>query len=180
MDKLEEKLPAEKLAALEQVRIKAMEGGKRLLGDIANNPNLASSTKQYLQNVEQRIENQTEIIKQYRDEKKVILDKIKTGDESAKEDLKKLNEERKADIKVNVEKYKEVKSDLKEKAVEGDQAAKTKLKIMNKVENKVQNVIKDTVLPPKPAVKAKIQVKEQLDRPTVATPSQVTSTSNWL
>jgi len=154
MDKLEEKLPEDKLEALQKMRVKAIENSKRLVNAL-DKQKISTSTRAHLQAVKTRVEGHLQNVKNYQVKKKVLLEKAKSGDETAKDDLKDLNNARKEKLKINIERYKDVKSDLRKKVQDGSEAAKKKLQIMNKVENKVQQVKPNQLKPAvvKPAVK---------------------------
>jgi hypothetical protein len=140
MDKLEQKLPEDKLEALRKLRVKGLENGKRLVNAI-NNSNISSSTKRHLMQVKGRVENHLKDVKDFQVKKKVLLEKAKSGDSTAKEELKKLQDNRHENLKQAVEKRKEVKSDLRTKAADGNTQAQNKLKVMNKVDNTIKKVM---------------------------------------
>lgn len=144
LDRLEDKIPADKLEALQKLRVSSIENSQRLIKAI-NNVNISTSTREHLQAVKARIDNHLQTVREYQTKKQELLQKAKSGDESAKAEIQKLNEARKTEIKANVEKYKEARTELKERADAGSQAAKEKLKVLNKA--------RPTLPAPKPLVR---------------------------
>ncbi|MFA4830928.1 MAG: DUF5667 domain-containing protein [Patescibacteria group bacterium] len=146
MDKLEEKLPEEKLEKFRELREKGLEGSRRLLNAIANE-NLPEKARERLQDVKDRIEEHAQEVKEFNEEKRELLKSAAEGDESAREDLKQLRDERLEAVKERVEQRKEIleqrqekKAVLREEAEAGDTAAAVKLRRMNVVDQTVQAV----------------------------------------
>ena len=81
MDKLEQKLPEDKLEALQKLRVKALENGRRLMNAI-NNQNISSSTKTHLMQIKNRVEDHLKDVKEFQSERKILLDKAKDGTKS--------------------------------------------------------------------------------------------------
>lgn len=143
-DRIELNLPEDKLEKWDELREKAEEKGQNFVNALQKG-NVPEQVREHLENVKQRVENHLETVKQYRDEKKELLEAVKSGDENAKEGLEVLHEERKQELEQNREQYKEkmevrkeVKDDLRESAMEGDEQAKKQLKVMNNAENIAQ------------------------------------------
>lgn len=99
--KFEEKLTPDQLEKLKTVRTEAEDKSKALINALQN-VNLPEDVRTHLEDVKAKIEEQREQVKEFRDEQKVLLDRIKSGDESAKEELKTLRDDRKEEIKTNV------------------------------------------------------------------------------
>lgn len=152
MDKLEEKLPAEKVEKFRELREDALNGGRRLLNAI-NNEKVPENVREKLQAVKTRIEEHATEVKEFREEKKDLLEKAKTGDEQAKTDLKELQAERQETIKNRLESYKEKRVELKEQAENGVRPAEKKLE---KIENR-QEIRKEI----KSEIKEKMQEVRQ-------------------
>ncbi|OGH88212.1 MAG: hypothetical protein A3J93_00530 [Candidatus Magasanikbacteria bacterium RIFOXYC2_FULL_42_28] len=138
MERLEEKLP-EAREKLDELREKGLEAGGRLLNAI-NNENLPPEVKEHLEAVKIRVEATAESVKQFRLERKEILDGVKDGDEATKEaarqELEKLQAERKTEMEGIRVDFKDSREDLKEAVKVGEVATGTARKILQ-VEKKV-------------------------------------------
>lgn len=170
LDKIEEKLPADKLEAIQKLRVKSIENGQRLINAISNT-NIPTSTREHLQAVKNRVEDHLKDVREFQKQKQDLKEKIKSGDTTASATLQKLNQARKAEVKANLEKYKQI---LPVPPVRPNQ--QTTPAANKPVINKP--VIKSVAPAVSPAVKAKIQVKKLLNKPaTVGTSTQLQMTS---
>lgn len=133
MDKLETKLPAESADIFSNLREEKSEASKRLLNAIANE-NISAETKEHLEEVKDRIEDHAEEVAEYNAERKALQEKLQSGDETAKEDLAELKEERQTQIQVRNDSVEEIKTDLEQQAAKGNAAAQKKLDIINKIQ----------------------------------------------
>jgi len=104
MDRIEEKLPEDELDNIRQLRVEGLDTNKRLVNALANE-NIPEGVKAHLQNVKNRIETQDTEIKQFRLEKKELLDKKKAGNEAAAGQLKQLQKQRLDGVKNRVHSY---------------------------------------------------------------------------
>lgn len=168
LDKIEEKLPVDRVEALQKLRVKSIANGQRLIQAISNT-NISTSTRAHLQAVKDRIEDHQEAVKNYQSQKKDLLDKIKSGDTTASTTLQKLNQARQAEIKANLEKSKQI---LPVQPVRPNKPATPAAS---------KPIIKSVAPIVSPTVKAKIQVQKLLNKPArvgTSTEFQVTSTGN--
>ncbi|MFA6427194.1 MAG: hypothetical protein WCW16_01955 [Candidatus Magasanikbacteria bacterium] len=123
-EKFEGKLTDEQMNKLRELREKGLKDGQRFLNAI-NNEKIPEQVREHLQQVQNRVEEHTQGVKQFQEQKKELLDAAKNGDEQAKEKLDQLWQERK-------QKMEEVRSDFKEKA---DSNTSTR-KIIQKIEER--------------------------------------------
>lgn len=141
MDRLEEKLPEDKLEKIREHRAKALEQGERLLNAI-NNENAPDKVRQHLQNVKIRIETRSAEVKEFRVKAAELKAKAEAGDVNAKTELKNLREERKENVQERQENRKDAfeqkKSNRQDKAEAGDARAAKKLETLNNIQDKAQ------------------------------------------
>lgn len=143
LQKLEEKLP-EAQEKLDELRAQGLEVGERLLNAI-NNENLPPAVKERLEAVKIRIASTTEAVKQFRDDRKEIFDKVQSGEldkDAAKEQLKNLQEERKTEMEGIRADFKTSREDLKEAVEVGEVATGTVRKILQ-LEKKVLKKVEE-------------------------------------
>jgi len=95
LDKIEGKLPADKLDKVRQLRESGLEDSKRLLNAI-NNENVPENIRQHLIDTKNRIEEHLQEVKDFRNEKEELSKQAQKGDPQAREVLEELGEERKA------------------------------------------------------------------------------------
>ena len=131
MDRLEEKLPEDRLEKIREVREKALNRGERLLNAI-NNENVPERVREHLQNVKTRIEEHAEEVKAFREERKELQQQARGGDEDAKAKLGELKEERKEAITERRESYKEKKVQLREDRADVKPKPINKAKVIQK------------------------------------------------
>lgn len=91
--KLEARLAPENLEKLQEMRQAGLENSQRLLNAI-NNENISEEVRNHLEEVKQRIDDHLLEVKTFLTEKKELLQKVQSGDESAKAELEQLREER--------------------------------------------------------------------------------------
>lgn len=133
LDEIEKDLSQGDMTAIGDLREKGAGVGSRLLNAIANE-NISAETKAHLEEVKARIEAHAAEVKAYDTEKKALQAKLQLGDVSAKADLEALKEARQTQIQLRTEGVGEIKTKLEEKANAGDEAAKRKLDIINKIQ----------------------------------------------
>ncbi len=111
--KLEEKLNPEQVEKLKQLHSQAEEKSKALLNALENE-NLPEEIREHLEGVKAKMEENKKEAEEFRGAQQELIDRIKSGDEAAKEELQTLREDRAAEIKVNVEERVEKREQLKE------------------------------------------------------------------
>ncbi len=119
--KLEKKLTPEQLERVENMRLQAEQKRQELLNSLENST-IPEEVREHLKEVKARIEDHVEEVQEFRNEQKVLLDRIKSGDDSAKEELQTLREDRRTEIKINIEERKEGREELKQKIKEREKA----------------------------------------------------------
>lgn len=133
LDKLEEKLPEEKLEKLREMRENGLKKSQRFLNAIENDK-IPEEVKEHLKKVKSRVENHVQEVKEFNQKKRELLRNAKDGDESAKEELEALRENRQEEVQNRVQERREVKETLREAVESGDEQALQKLKRMNVTE----------------------------------------------
>jgi len=148
-DRMEQKLPEEALVRMQELRQRAGEKNARLLNAI-NNEHVPEAVREHLQEVKDRIEAHAEEVKTFREETKMLREAVKEGDETAREVLKAVQDDRREEIKVREEERKTMmetrrgeKEALREAAKDGDEDAISELKKMNIVDRAVQEKASD-------------------------------------
>ncbi|NQU84103.1 MAG: hypothetical protein HQ536_05335, partial [Parcubacteria group bacterium] len=153
LDKIEAKIPQEKLEKFRELREKVTDRSKRLVNVITNNKNISSSTLKHLRVIKNRVEEKHKELVNFQVKKRELLLKTKSGDDTAKDQLKKLQDTRKEVIKTNVERYKNLKANVKDKLQKSQIVRPAVKKTLQKVDSKIKNIVKPGVKPGKPAVK---------------------------
>jgi len=134
LDKIEDKIPEEKLEQFQQRREIIIQKNQRLLNAI-NNENISEEVREHLQKVKDRIEAHAVDLREHKEE---VRELRASGD---KEGLKELRKERKEGIQDKREENKELiqekRIELKSKAENGDEEAQKRLRILNNNQQKV-------------------------------------------
>jgi len=159
LDRIEAKIPEEKMAKWNEMRAKIEEKGKGILKAMENE-NLPEKVKEHLQNVKTRIEEHAAEVKEFQAQKKTLLEAVKNGDEGAKEQLQQLQETRKQTLEQNREEFKAKVIGLKESAQAGDVQAQKQLKMI-KVEQKIKGAVIENRLEDKDQKLEKVETKLQ-------------------
>ena len=153
LNKIEEKVPADKLAQWEQMRDKMTEKGRGLLRAVENE-NMPEAVKAHLEAVKNKIDEQSQVAREFRAEKKDLLEKAKNGDEAAREEIKKLEELKKAkmeEVKQNFEaKKEEFKAGMQEKLKEGENQVRPLLKKIEDLKDRAEERLRDRKPPVAP------------------------------
>ncbi|MFH1789540.1 MAG: DUF5667 domain-containing protein [bacterium] len=157
LDRIEEKLPDDKLEKFREMREKSIEQHRKFMLNIYNNQKMPDSVKSELKTIKDKIEQKYRDIVEFQVEKRGLQIKAQGGDQSAKQELEDLKSARKSAVK---------------SVIQGTTTS-TLLKEMRRIKaiNNPANVapqVSPTSTPsavPKPAVinqvKAKIQTKQQ-------------------
>lgn len=107
MDRLESQLPEDGLGRIREVREQGLESSTRLMNALENE-NIPKAVKGHLQSVKKNIERQASEVKQYRIDKKDLLEKRKAGDQTADGRLKQLQAKRLEGVQNRVQQRQEL------------------------------------------------------------------------
>ncbi|MBI3631286.1 MAG: hypothetical protein HY219_00255 [Candidatus Staskawiczbacteria bacterium] len=136
LEKIEDKLPPEKIEDFQQLRKAIEEKDKNFLDNLQNNPNIPKEVKDRDSNVLSQVKDIQQVRDGIRIQQKDILDAIKTGNQDAKDQFEKLREERKQNLEQLKEQFKKQKDEIINKIKEGDKDAVEKLKELNQEQQK--------------------------------------------
>lgn len=147
LDRMEAKVPEDKLDKWNEMRVKAEEGGMGILNAMQNE-NLPEAVKVHLESVKEKVQAQAAVVKEFQAEKQKLLEAAKNGDETAKEQIKNLWQERQEKMNEVKANYQEKKENLPQASGQVDEQAKPQLKMMNRaveaVKNRVENKLENT------------------------------------
>jgi len=129
MNRIEQRLPEEAKDKFNALREKGLQASQRMMNALENE-NIPEETKAKLEAVKARIEEHASTTKMYIEKRKELHDKIKAGDETAIEELKQLNEDRKEDLKAGLEVFKDVRDTFRASSTE---------RMMERIENRLEN-----------------------------------------
>lgn len=136
LDRIEAKLPESAKESFEARRAMIEEKSQGIMRAIQN-PNMPEAVKEHLKTVEERVKAQAEATKEFRDERRDLLEKVQNGDEAAKAELQDLQHERKATLEGLREEYKDAKESLKEAAKNGNTTANRTLQMIDRAQGKM-------------------------------------------
>ncbi len=148
-DRLEEKLPAERIAKLQEMRVKAEERGQKLLENIEQKEGLTSEQKARMILIREHVAEKKEELNIIKEARTQLEEDLKDASpEERKASMEAFQEERRANIKEQqdqvqelLEKRKKLTEELKVKASTGDEDAQLKLERVEQVnKNIVQKV----------------------------------------
>ena len=131
LQKLEEKLPPEKLDKLYELRERAEAQREKFFAEMEDSA-VPQAVKDKVAEIKARVEAASEEQAEFRQQQKEILEKIKEGNQEAKEELNQLRQswsEKSAAIK---DQYQEKRSEIIDKIKAGDQDAVKELKQINR------------------------------------------------
>ena len=164
LQKLEEKLPPEKLDKLYELRERAEAQREKFFAEMEDSA-APQAVKDKVAEIKARVEAASEEQAEFRQQQKEILEKIKEGNQEAKEELNQLRQswsEKSAAIK---DQYQEKRSEIIDKIKAGDQDAVKELKQINQ-ERRVQ--LKDA----RQEIKSQIKDVQQERKTNVQTGKQ--------
>ena len=164
LEKIEDKLPPEKVEEFQQLRKTFEEKRQNFLNDLQNNPNVSQEIKDKLTNVLSRIKDIQQTREEFRIQQKDILEKIKAGNKDAKDQFEKLREERKQNLEQLREQFKEQKEEIINKIKEGDKDAVEELKGLNQERQRESAKIREAMKQKAGEIKEEIQLKRQEGR----------------
>jgi len=156
MEKLEDKLPAEKLEAFQQWSQQVEARQQQFLVDLKDNPNMPQGVKDKAAEVQARIEMKLQDRQEFRAEQQEILQEAKINNADAQAALEELRNERGRALEEAKELYKENKEQIINKINSGQTSAVRELIQLNQAaKTEVKNIQQET--------KAKaVQVKTEI------------------
>jgi len=131
LDKIEDKIPPERLEAFQQFRSQVEEKSQQFLEKLQNNSDIPQEVKDKALQIRARIETTLQDRETFRVQQKDILDEIKAGKEEAKAQLEALREERKQTIEQAQEQYKTAKKEILNRINSGEKEAVKELIQLN-------------------------------------------------
>lgn len=131
VSKIEDKLKGDAADKMGALREKLLVESERVLTAL-DNSNMPAEIREQLNNVRDRIEQHTEAVKQYREQKQEILKDTVNKDETNQK-LEDLWKQRKAEMENIRLDYKVKKDDLVDKIIEGNKEAEEKLKAIEHI-----------------------------------------------
>lgn len=151
LDKLEDKLPPEKLEQFQQFREKVEVRQENFLQNIQDNPNVPQEVKDKVSEVAARVEARVQERQEFRVEQKDLLDQIKSGNEQARTEFETLRQERQEQLQQVRQEFKEERAEIINQAKEsnsgtaGDSTTTNDLKTANdlKATNELRQLIQE-------------------------------------
>ena len=131
LEKVEDKIPADKLEQFTQMRKDAQEKAKSFLENLKNDANVPQEVKDKISEgmvKMQEIQTQRDAI---RAQEKTLLDQVKQGNEEAKKQLESLRNERMQEVQKLQDEFKVQREAIVQKVQSGDKAAVEELKKLN-------------------------------------------------
>jgi len=159
LDKLEDKLPPEKLEQFQQFRDQIETQGENVLQNLQNNPNIPPAVKDKVVQVAAQVEAKMQERQELRIEQKDLLDQIKAGNEQAKADFETLRQDRQRQVQQVRQDFKAQRDEIINQIKENNSQAANDLKqliqektqviqgINQEVKTKAQE-IKQGIVPP--------------------------------
>ncbi len=129
LDRIEARIPEDKMEKWQEMREKTLEGSHRLLGAIENE-NIPEKVKEHLQGIKIRVEEHLQEVKQFNEQKRELKQAVKEGVEDAKIELQQLHEQRQEILQQRKNDFEHKKEELKTAAEAGDKQAQRQLKMM--------------------------------------------------
>jgi len=161
LEKIEDKLPPEKLEEFQQMRQKMEERNKNFLDKLGNNPNISQEAKDKITNVLSQSEDIKKVRDEFRAQQKSILEEIKAGNSDARKKLEELREEKKQEAEKVREQFKDQKTEIINKIREGEEGAVMELKKLNKEQQKEALKLRESIKSKATEIKKEIQQKRQ-------------------
>lgn len=152
LDKIEDKLPPEKLEQFQQFREKIETQQKNFLQNLQDNPIVSQEVKDKISEVATRIKTQVQERQEFRAEQKDLLDEIKTGNEQARTEFEALRQDRQQQLQQMHQEFREKKDEIINQAKDNNTEAINDLKqliqekkqavqgINQQIKNRVQEI----------------------------------------
>lgn len=91
-NRIQERIPADRLGKMEKLREKGVENSRRLLNAIENE-NISEEVRERLGEARNRIKEHLESLRVFNEKRMEIINRVREGDEGAREELRELNQE---------------------------------------------------------------------------------------
>ncbi|MEK7540976.1 MAG: hypothetical protein AAB529_01930 [Patescibacteria group bacterium] len=161
LEKIEDKLPPEKLEEFQQFRQQVKARQKVFLDNLQNNPNVTKEIKNKAIDVLSRVENLQQRREEFRTQQKGILEEIKAGNQDAKKQFEELRREKQQKTEQVKEQFKEQKQEIINRIKSGEKEAVEKLKELNQERQKETAKIREEVKQKAVEFKQEIQQKRK-------------------
>lgn len=144
LDKLEDKLPPEKLEQFQQFRGQVEVRQENFLQNLQNNPKVPQEVKDKVSEVAARVEVRVQERQEFRVEQKDLLDQIKTGNEQAKTEFETMRQDRQQQLQQVRREFKQQRDEIINQAKEnnagatGDAKATNKIKVTDELKQLIQ------------------------------------------
>jgi unconventional prefoldin RPB5 interactor 1 len=142
LEKVEDKIPADKLEQFTQMRKDAEEKAKLFLENLKNDANVPQEVKDKISEgmaKMQEIQTQRDAL---RAQEKTLLDQVKQGNEEAKKQLESFRDQRAQEVQKLQDEFKAQREELVQKIQSGDKAAVEELKKLNEEQRKKAEEVK--------------------------------------
>lgn len=145
LEKLEDKLPPEKLGQFQEFRGQVEANQGKIMEALISNAKLPAEVKQKIEQVKNNIQTKLENRQEIRLEQKDILEKIKAGDQAAKGELEKLRQERTANAELLRQQFKDKAQEIISQLKAGAPEAIEKLKQLNQERQAEMKVLLENI-----------------------------------
>lgn len=186
LDKVEDKITPEKLAAFQERRAQIEANQEQLLENLKNSSNVPQAVKDKIAEVKVRIQIKLQDREAIRSQQEEILDGIKAGREEARAALQQLIESRGQAADKARQEYKDFKTVLVERIKSGDQEAAKELIQVNKTQGAImQKIFQDAKIQAggiravlrNTATEARQELQQNQSQQRIKNPSPVPSVS---
>lgn len=143
LEKVEDTLSPEALAEFQQLRAKMEQTGKDFLKSLQADPNVSQEIKDAVSKVLLQVQVTQKAREQIREQEKPVIDAIKEGLDSAKEEFQQMREQRKQDLEKLRKQYKTEKQAIIDKIQAGEKGAVEELKALNKKMQQTTSEVKE-------------------------------------
>ncbi len=161
LEKIEDKLPPEKLEEFQELRQNYKERFEKILDDLQNNPNVPQEVKDRVADVLSQAKNIQQAREEFRTQQKDILEEIKAGSQEAREKLEELRQERKQNLEELREQFKDKRDEIIDRIKEGEKEAVDELKELNKDRQEDFAKIREEMKQKAEEIRREIQQKRQ-------------------
>lgn len=145
LDKLEDKLPPEKLEQFQQFRERVETRQENFLQNLQNNPNILQEVKDKVSEVAARVEARVQERQEFRAEQKDLLNEIKAGNEQARTEFDVLRQDRQQQLQQVRQEFKEQRDEIINQAKENNSGVANDAKAANdlKAANELKQLIQE-------------------------------------
>jgi|GEM_PF-1685312 len=143
MEKLEDKLPADKLEQFQGLRQQIEARQQNILDILTGSAELPAEVKEKMEQIKNSIQAKLQNREEFRLEEKAILDKIKAGNQEAKDELEKLRQERMENMEQTREQFKAGAQEIIDKIKAGTPGAVEMLRQLNQVRQTEMTAVRE-------------------------------------